>query len=527
MSSDPIAALLDEVRRAAIENDVGEVYLRLTDRLAANPPAVERGALHLARAVLRQNLADPRPAAADAVAAWEILRRTDDRAYAAYAAAASAGMLQRCGRLAESVDLAVEATVLLDRTDMEPAIAVRIANALAVVFSQLSAFDVAADLAERAFLGCASMDTVSAEIVSFTMAYLTIDGCHAHDHPPERWVELARSAATWLEHHAESRVGRETFAHGVPLEVAMLVDDAEEIERLVADDDGSDPDVYAVAAPRVIGWHSYVRGAALGRVGRYPGALRLLDSAVPKLALSDDQPRLARALAARAEARRALGDADGAFADAMDLANRARRWQVDQVGRLAAQISRRAELEHAQEQLSKRAARLAEEAATDVITGVSTRRELEHQLDALEQTADHGAVIVFDLDRFKDVNDRHGHHVGDVVLRRVGGLLRATLGADDFAARYGGEEFVVILRDADSAVAQAHAERVRARLAGESWGQMAVGLRVTSSAGVAVGGLGEVRVLLHRADNALYDAKRSGRDRVVVAGTDPLSSAPV
>lgn len=527
MSSDKIAALLDDVRRAAIEHDVDELYQTLTEQLATSPPAVDRGALHLARALLRQNHGDPRPAAADAVAAWEILRRTDDRAYAAYAAAASAGLLQRCGRLAESVDLAVEATVLLDRTDMESTVAVRIANALAVVFSQLSAFDVAADLSERAFLGCAAMDPVSAEIVSFTMAYLTIDGCYSRDHPPERWVELARSAAAWLDAGAHSRVGREMFAHGVPLEVAVLVDDVDAIERLVGDDDGSDPDVYAVAADRVVGWHSYVRGAALNRIGRHRAALALLDAAVPKLTLSDDQPRLARALAARAEVRRALGDTDGAFADAIDLAHKARRWQVDQVGRLAAQISRRAELEHAQEQLSKRAAQLAEEASTDVITGVSTRRELEQRLDALEHSHDHGAVIMFDLDRFKDVNDRYGHHVGDVVLRRTGGLLRATLGPDDLAARYGGEEFVVILRDADAVMAQAHAERVRARLAGESWGQMAVGLQVTSSAGVAVGELGEVRVLLHQADNALYDAKRAGRDRVVVAGPGSLRSTGV
>ena len=516
MSQTP-AELLDEVRRGALSNDFEALHQRLTAQLAEHPKPLQRGALHLARALLTQNEADPRPAAADATAAWEILRRTEDRGHAAYAAAASAGLLQRCGRLAEAVDLAVEATILLDQADMEPVEAVRIANALAIVFGQLSSFDIAVDLSERAFLGAAAVGAVAGEIVCFTMAYLTVDGCHTRKDPPDRWIGLANTAATWLRRNAESAVGKELFAPGVALEVAMLSGDIDALACGLAGDDGSDPQIYATGADRVIAWHAFTRGASLGQIGRHDTALTVLDRAVPKLATADDQPRLFRALKARSDSRRNVGDLEGALADAVDLANRSRGWQVDQVGRLATQISRRAELERAQEQLTRRAARLAEEASTDIVTGVSTRRQLEQSLDGYASSGAHGAVLVFDLDHFKDVNDRFGHHIGDVVLRRIGGLLRATTSAEDEAARYGGEEFVVVLRDADVGSAQAYAERIRARLAGESWGTMAVGLRVTCSAGIAVGAFSEVRTLLHRADNALYDAKRAGRDRVVVA----------
>ena len=130
-----------------------------------------------------------------------------------------------------------------------------------------------------------------------------------------------------------------------------------------------------------------------------------------------------------------------------------------------------------------------------------------------------------DLDHFKAVNDKFGHGVGDTVLSEVARRLRAAARPVDSVARFGGEEFVVILPGCGADDARTVAERLRSRLADHP---VVVGqslqLDVTASIGIATAEPGEPpSVLLTRADVALYDAKRGGRDRVVVA--DPSMRA--
>jgi diguanylate cyclase (GGDEF)-like protein len=123
------------------------------------------------------------------------------------------------------------------------------------------------------------------------------------------------------------------------------------------------------------------------------------------------------------------------------------------------------------------------------------------------------STVIFDVDHFKNVNDTAGHQAGDRVLTAIAGAIRTTVRAADAAARYGGEEFVVLLPDTDLAGAVCLAERVRAATAalahdGVSW-------KVTLSAGVAELSKTESRDdFLRRADESLYEAKRSGRNRV-------------
>jgi diguanylate cyclase (GGDEF)-like protein len=128
------------------------------------------------------------------------------------------------------------------------------------------------------------------------------------------------------------------------------------------------------------------------------------------------------------------------------------------------------------------------------------------------------SVVVFDIDRFKSINDRLGHALGDAVLREVGATLRSHCRAGDVAARLGGEEFVLLLAGAACEHARAVAERVREEIALADWGSLAAGLVVTVSAGVAVDpGQGSAASLLRLADEALYRAKGQGRNRVCVA----------
>jgi diguanylate cyclase (GGDEF)-like protein/PAS domain S-box-containing protein len=172
---------------------------------------------------------------------------------------------------------------------------------------------------------------------------------------------------------------------------------------------------------------------------------------------------------------------------------------------------------------------LREQALHDDLTGLFNRRYLEERLDQeLRRARRSGtplAVLLLDLDRFKEVNDQHGHAAGDVLLARFARLLQETVRADDVVARYGGEEFTVILPSAGAREALKVAEKVRRltqRLSLEA-GERRLGT-VTVSVGIAAhpdcGDSPEE--LLEAADRALYRAKREGRNRVVTAAPDDL-----
>jgi diguanylate cyclase (GGDEF)-like protein len=164
---------------------------------------------------------------------------------------------------------------------------------------------------------------------------------------------------------------------------------------------------------------------------------------------------------------------------------------------------------------------------TDALTGLANRRQLADVLEAEWLRAMRNgtslAAAMIDIDHFKLYNDLFGHIAGDTCLRRVATVLRDTMRqGTDLVARYGGEEFAVILPGADVADAYAAAERVRAAVVAldEAHAGIVEG-RVTVSVGVAVTALaeGDAKQLLESADAALYEAKRNGRDRVMVAPT--------
>ena len=156
----------------------------------------------------------------------------------------------------------------------------------------------------------------------------------------------------------------------------------------------------------------------------------------------------------------------------------------------------------------------------DPLTGLPNRRafdeELAREVARAARTGAPLAVAVLDVDRFKAVNDGHGHAVGDAVLRAVAARARAVVRAGDLAARTGGEEFGLLLPGADLAGAVELAERVRAALAARPVEAAGRALVVTASLGCAALGPGESpEALVARADARMYEAKRAGRDRVV------------
>jgi diguanylate cyclase (GGDEF)-like protein len=168
----------------------------------------------------------------------------------------------------------------------------------------------------------------------------------------------------------------------------------------------------------------------------------------------------------------------------------------------------------------------------DVLTGLYNRRYLEETLDREVRRAARAAqslgLLMIDLDHFKKFNDTYGHDAGDAVLRETGQFLAKGIRAEDFVCRFGGEEFVVILPTASVEVAQARGERLRAKMRelNITHQDKSLGM-VTISVGVAAfpqHGTSP-KELMAAADAALYEAKRRGRDQVVVATVKEESAA--
>jgi len=160
-------------------------------------------------------------------------------------------------------------------------------------------------------------------------------------------------------------------------------------------------------------------------------------------------------------------------------------------------------------------------ATCDPLTGLSNRRLFEQRLDAeLADAIRHKrqvAVAILDLDNFKNVNDRYGHPAGDRTLKDVAARLEATLRKGDLLARVGGEEFAWILPEIYADGAFAAAERARTAIGSKPFLANREGIPLTVSIGVAMrGDLREAARLYERADQALYSAKRLGRDRSVI-----------
>ena len=167
----------------------------------------------------------------------------------------------------------------------------------------------------------------------------------------------------------------------------------------------------------------------------------------------------------------------------------------------------------------RRSRALEQIALRDPLTQIANREGLQHALALLQQapgdTVFPLSVVFLDVDHFKGINDAHGHGVGDQVLVMLAQALRANLPRDDLLARWGGEEFVIAMPGTPADEAEVVASRLRRVLAHTRWPE---GLDVSASWGVAeAASAAELEAALCAADQAMYEAKRAGRDRVMTA----------
>ncbi len=165
--------------------------------------------------------------------------------------------------------------------------------------------------------------------------------------------------------------------------------------------------------------------------------------------------------------------------------------------------------------------RFEHQASTDALTGIHNRHWMNNAFPRALQRCTHNrqpfAVMVVDIDHFKKINDTYGHLVGDLALKTVAKCMADNLRPHDLLARYGGEEFAVLLTEADLDAARIVAERLRTKIADSEIRADDISFRVTLSIGITPTQQGDrLESLIHEADQALYRAKKNGRNRVEV-----------
>jgi len=198
---------------------------------------------------------------------------------------------------------------------------------------------------------------------------------------------------------------------------------------------------------------------------------------------------------------------------------------------LIAELSMTAEADMQNIQAQKRD--LEQKATTDALTGLNNRAAFDRQLGAeLERSCRYGrtlTLVMLDVDKFKSVNDVHGHLAGDVILQKVARVVREVVRDADFVARYGGEEFAIIAPETDLRQAAFLAERIRKAIESASCLHDGKKLAVTASLGIAsildTSKPTKPNVLIESADKALYEAKRTGRNRCCFAKCGPATAA--
>ncbi|MGY1604015.1 diguanylate cyclase domain-containing protein [Geodermatophilus sp. SYSU D00815] len=430
-------------------------------------------------------------------------------------------------RIDAAMDEAVEAASLLDPALPPSGLLVDTLSTLAGVLADLELMPLALDYQRRAY------ETAIAAAAD-PEALTTDDG------DPD--VLVAAHATRLGELCAE--LGEGLLDDGAPESAAPHFAEARRMaERALELLPPEEPGV--VAAQVVHGWALVGLGEQAAATGPLRAAVRITSARADRALLSSAQLALGRALRRQGDGR----GADEHLTQALGLATehglpRVRRAvlrelctlhsELDDAGRalpyLQAYISD--ELDRVDErrtrwvelfgrrksllETERAAGQLRRQAYEDPLTHLPNRRYAEARLDGLLSAGSAPALAVVDVDHFKEINDAVGHPGGDAVLRVVAELLVAGVRDTDEVCRWAGDEFVILLPDTTAEQGERALERIRRAIAAHDWSEIGLPRPVTISVGIASAARGDDRrTLFAAADGVLYDAKRSGRDRVV------------
>jgi diguanylate cyclase (GGDEF)-like protein len=506
--------------------------VRLSESTAAMALATEAEALALAtgdRAARAEALAilanchrlrDEYPEAlVYALQAVDLSRELGDPSAEARARSEIVRVLLGSGDTTEALEEGLRALELAEAGSDLNAYAV-VLNAVGIVYLSLQQFDLAIELCERAaetarLVGDEIADSANQDTIG--CALMGIAGA-ARAEGDEAGVVRAALAAAERSQVAMLIAGRLGFRRNEATAVANLAESlavagAPERALELLESWQIDP---ARDSAYTITHHLDTRGAISMVMGRYDEAVALFSRA---LELAESKGAAMMFCEHLADAYERNGD----FPAALSAHKRFHRLFA-QVASEAAQHHARVaavRLETKQAKASAEQERLRADALQrlsleDPLTGLANRRRLDDEIAASDAKL---AIAMIDVDQFKRVNDEFSHQVGDEVLRQLAALLAADCRSDDLAARYGGEEFAVLLHGLSSTDAVAAAERIRREVEGFAWEKIAPGLAITVSIGLALGSEAPHPVaLLSLADQRLYQAKRTGRNRVVAGG---------
>ncbi|MFN8078984.1 MAG: diguanylate cyclase [Kineosporiaceae bacterium] len=503
------------------------IWLADAERLLPVAGEFDRARLLQACAVVRDHLARVgRPSArqafrddADAAALYEQLGESAHAATCYVTAAISA---LRCEEVSEALELAVRGLVAFESLsppmlDGDRAAEARMAGTLALLCCQFFDHERALRFAEIALNQTTQGQrrwTASARLMA-QMALLRARELGPDDAPRRAQLldiadELGRALASGERGPVALVVGPRLVAEVLcerdqPRMAWAALERAEESAR---------GPVRGRPTYRDLAELQLARGRCLLMLDRPHEALTELDGALGGLHPDRDLVEHLQALELRSTARERAGDTAGALADMRSLSELVWVRHRRQIGGFMDQIWGRAGVEGRRRDLEAREEILIRTAEQDPLTGLANRRGVERFCAAMAP-GDAVCLVMVDIDHFKTVNDRFGHAVGDATLREVAQVLSSSVRAVDRVARWGGEEFLLALPTSSVEFGAEVATRVRRRAQEHHWEELADGLGLTLSAGVACGPADDLTSVLHRADAALYAAKRTGRNRVV------------
>jgi diguanylate cyclase (GGDEF)-like protein len=234
--------------------------------------------------------------------------------------------------------------------------------------------------------------------------------------------------------------------------------------------------------------------------------------------LEEAYTTLTRASRLERQALRELTDLQLGLERATLEAREARRHADELLARNNQLAEAHAELMRRSGELEQLHEQLVDQAERDWLTGLHNRRLLERRVEEIEGLVQPLPVslAILDIDHFKTINDRFGHPVGDRVLIWVARVLESLLHRRDTVVRSGGEEFVLLMPATDARLAAIKCERIRARIEAQPWSEIVAGLTVCASIGIGfTENPSRIREIMRQADQRLYEAKRTGRNRVV------------
>jgi diguanylate cyclase (GGDEF)-like protein len=509
-----LRVLRDRASLAATAEEQDRCFDEISDALANSSGPSESAQLLMCRARLHANQWETRKLVADALQAMELFDEAGEAAGALDAASVAAAHAACLGELSLASDLAMTCIMGLDAVE-DDHLQCDVANRLAIFCHSFRNFDRAVEQFE---VSLAAAERCGAEKLAYralsnlakalllSLRLSGAPGSQAAGWRAERLAyahrvigQLAGGPKDLTERYSLNRLRCHLLYEQGHADEALVMIEGDK-EDIATEEDRFD---LALLESRCL--------RALGRPGEAAAAAR---RARQLSAPSDDEQEVVIALRELVAALQQAGEAGAALEAAVELIDGMAHVHSNQTAQVVDQVWARAASELERRRLEAQTAvamRIAEE---DALTRTGNRRLLERFLADPEVSRQDLALLMIDIDHFKQINDALGHEVGDHVLRALGQILATNARPGQAVVRYGGEEFLFLLPSVGLAAAKDFAERLRLKVLGHPWGTLETALRVTVSIGVSFGAASDWQTVLVAADRAMYAAKRGGRNRV-------------